>query len=136
MLNEGLPNALRTLVEQTVKSGQPADFVLGEVTAESPLTIRIDEKRELSEDFLLLSDNVRDFEVDIEVNHLTEEKSGGANAAAYESHAHAYRGRKKIKVYNALKAGEKVIMIRQQGGQMYYVADRVNLHSNVVGQWG
>lgn len=33
-------------------------------------------------------------------------------------------GRRKIRILNALKANEKVILIRQQGGQKYLVAGR------------
>jgi len=30
-----------------------------------------------------------------------------------------------FQIYNALKAGEKVILIRQQGGQKFIVIDRI-----------
>lgn len=71
MINDELPNVLKSLVAQTVRGMNPSDFVLGEVISETPLVIRVGEN-ELDEDFLILSDNVRDFEVDIEVNHITE----------------------------------------------------------------
>ena len=32
--------------------------------------------------------------------------------------------KKKIKIKNALQSGEKVVMVRQQGGQKYMVLDR------------
>lgn len=136
MINDDLPNVLRSLVRQTVQAMNPSDFILGVVTSESPLLIRIDDKRELDEDFLILSDNVRDYAVDIEVKHTTENRSGGGGDAAFASHNHDYTGRKKIIVYNGLKAGEQVIMFRQSGGQLFYVADRVFQHKDVRGQWG
>ena len=68
---------------------------------------------------MILSDNVRDFEVDIEVNHITEKRAGGGGYAEYASHDHGYRGRKKIIIYNGLKIGEKVVMIQQSGGQLF-----------------
>lgn len=135
MINDELPNVLKSLVAQTVRGMNPSDFVLGEVISEAPLVIRVGEN-ELDEDFLILSDNVRDFEVDIEVNHITEKRAGGGGYAEYASHDHDYKGMKKIIIYNGLKIGEKVVMIQQSGGQMFFVANRVYNHADVHGQWG
>ena len=41
------------------------------------------------------------------------------------THKHSYKGRKKFTVHNALKKGEKVVMIKLQGGQKFVVLDRV-----------
>lgn len=106
MINDELPNVLKSLVAQTVRGMNPSDFVLGEVISEAPLVIRVGEN-ELDEDFLILSDNVRDFEVDIEVNHITEKRAGGGGYAEYASHDHGYKGRKKIIIYNGLKSERK-----------------------------
>lgn len=135
MINDELPNVLKSLVAQTVRGMNPSDFVLGEVISEAPLVIRVGEN-ELDEDFLILSDNVRDFEVDIEVNHITEKRAGGGGYAEYASHDHDYKGMKKIIIYNGLKIGEKVVMIQQSGGQLFFVANRVYNHADVHGQWG
>ena len=135
MINDELPNVLKSLVAQTVRGMNPSDFVLGEVISEAPLVIRVGEN-ELDEDFLILSDNVRDFEVDIEVNHITEKRAGGGGYAEYASHDHDYKGRKKIIIYNGLKIGEKVVMIQQSGRQLFFVANRVYNHSDIHGQWG
>lgn len=40
-------------------------------------------------------------------------------------HKHTIKGTKEITVKNALQVGEKVILIRQDGGQEYIVIDRV-----------
>ena len=48
-----------------------------------------------------------------------------SGAAAYEAHKHAYVGKKTFKVHNALKAGEKVLLIRVQQGKKFVVIDRV-----------
>ena len=135
MINDGLPNVLRKMIAQTVDGMSLSNFVLGVVVAESPLQIEVGGNT-LDRDFLILSDNVRDYAVDIEVNHVTENRGGGGGYAEYESHNHDYRGRKKIIVYNGLKAGEKVVMFQQAGGQLFYVANRVFEHADVHGQWG
>lgn len=135
MINDGLPNVLRKMIAQTVDGMSLSNFVLGVVVAESPLQIEVGDNT-LDSDFLILSDNVRDYAVDIEVNHVTENRAGGSGDPAFASHNHDYRGRKKIIVYNGLKTGEKVVMFQQAGGQLFYVANRVFEHADVHGQWG
>lgn len=100
------------------------------------MTIRIDQKELLTEEFLILTDLVRDFDVDITVNHTTENKSGGSGYALFESHNHAYSGRKKITVHNGLSVGESVILVQQAGGQEFIVLSRSTNHTNLTGQWG
>ena len=56
--------------------------------------------------------------------HETEETSGGAGDASFAPHKHRYQGRKKWKVHNALQMGEKVILLRCDGGQQYIVLGR------------
>lgn len=136
MINDNLPNVFRCLIAQTIEATSPTDIVLGEVIAISPLSIKTATKEIIDEDFIMLTDSVRDYSVDIEVNHVTEPKGGGGGYASYASHTHGYKGRKKIMVYNSLKVGEKVIMIKQKGGQLFIVLCRVFDHMGLSGQWG
>lgn len=129
-------NALQTLSQRTNEAHEPSDYVLGVVVSASPLTIKLEQGDELSGDFLVLTDLVRDYSVDIEVSHTTENRAGGAGDAAFESHNHDYKGRKKITVYNALKVGESVIMLKQAGGQQFVVLSRLYDHTELSGQWG
>lgn len=135
MRNSSVVNVLRTLVKQTVDANNPADLLFGVVESENPLAIKLEDKRILDEDFLLLSDMVRDYEVDIEVSHVTENTGGGSGEAAFSSHCHKYKGRKKIKVYNGLKKGERVVILKRSGGQLFYVLCRYDKHSSLTGEW-
>jgi hypothetical protein len=128
--------AVQSLVNQSVAAGKPADYLLGTVESVNPLAIRIEQKETISAEFLILTDMVRDFEVDIEVSHTTENRGGGSGYAEFASHNHGYAGRKRIKVYNALTVGENVILIRQAGGQEFIVLSRVFNHAALTGEWG
>lgn len=117
--------------------------MFGTVDSISPLKIQIDQRLTLTEEYLILTKNVLDHEVDIEVNHFTVNDDflntthahPNAGSAGFDStHKHQYQGRKKIKIYNGLLPGEKVILIRLQGGQRYIVLDRINDHT-VEGEW-
>lgn len=135
-MSRQLVSTLQKLVAQTNNAMKPSDYCLGVVETVAPLSIRIDQKDILTEDFLILTDLVRDFSVDITVSHTTENRAGGGGYAEFASHNHDYKGRKKIIVHNGLSVGESVILIQQAGGQEFIVLSRLYDHSNVVGQWG
>ena len=135
-MSRQLVSTLQKLVAQTNNAMKPADYCLGVVETVAPLSIRIDQKDILTEDFLILTDLVRDFTVDITVSHTTENRAGGGGYAEFASHNHDYTGRKKIIVHNGLSVGESVILVQQAGGQEFIVLSRLYDHSNVTGQWG
>jgi len=132
------PDALTVLKQvaiQAVNAGYPCNWILGTVLTTNPLSIQIEQQEILQEGFLWLTDAVRDYEVDIEVNHVTENRAGGSGDPAFASHNHDYQGRKKIIVYNGLHVGEQVYMLQKQGGQSFVILGRVTQHTNLSGQW-
>ena len=105
----------------------------GTVISTSPLKIQVDQKKTLGSAQLILTSNVRDFTVEMTVDHKTEITShghpvsdtytGGGTATPVD-HDHAYKGRKTFRVHLGLKQGEKVILVRCDGGQKFLVLDR------------
>lgn len=121
-----LVRLMKQAAMEAVKASQPSNIVFGTVTSASPLKIQISSKITLEKEMLLLTRNVTEFETDITtVNWFTENTSGGAGYALFESHKHELKGKKHIIVHNQLKSGEKVVLIKEQGGQRYIVLDRV-----------
>ena len=107
-------DVLKKLINQTTQAGKPTALIKGEVTSVSPVTVKVEGRFEISAPFLELTHNVKDYYVDITVSHTTENKSGGAGDAEFQSHNHDYKGRKKILIHNGLKVGEFVWLIRQE----------------------
>ena len=130
----GLLKLIKRAAIDAVEAGKPVRVYYGKVTKEKPLEINVEQKMTLSEAQLVLTKAVTDHYVDIEVNHLTEQRAGGSGDPAFASHDHEYKGRKKIMIYNGLKTGEKVLLVRFQEGQTFVVWDRVCDHT-VKGQW-
>lgn len=129
-INE-LVKAVKQAAVEAVRAEAPMLVCYGTVTSASPLEIQVDQKKTLTDAQLILTDNVRDYAVEMstmvdtsEAPHYTEEESGGSGDAAFAAHKHKYQGRKKWKIHNALNAGEKVILLRCDGGQKYIVLDR------------
>ena len=105
-INE-LVRAVKQAAVEAVKADGPMAVSFGTVTSASPLKIQVDQKKTLTEAQLILTNNVRDFNVDMTVDHQTESQSGGSGEAAFAAHQHAYKGRKTFKVHLALKAGKR-----------------------------
>ena len=89
------------------------------------MQISVEQKMTLTEKQLVLTTLVQEFSVNMTVDHTTENKSGGSGDSSFASHNHDYKGTKSFRVHLGLKAGEKVILIRVQGGQKYIVLDRI-----------
>lgn len=131
-INE-LVRAVKQAALDAVQAEGPMKVCYGTVTSASPLKITVDQKKILTEAQLILTDSVRDYNVEMTVDHMTEIVShghsvtdtytGGGSATPVD-HAHPYKGRKVFTVHNALKAGEKVILLCCDGGQKYIVLDR------------
>lgn len=143
---------IKTAAATAVQSEKPAELCFGTVTAVNPLKITVEQKLTLGENQLILTKAVTDHQVDIEVSHYTvndafmngkhthaifDTYTGGGSCDTGNldtTHKHAYKGRKKITIYNGLLVGEKVLLLRVQGGQRFVVLDRVCNHT-VVGEW-
>ena len=120
-----LLSAIKQASKEATEASQPVKICFGTVTSEFPLAIRIDQKLELTMAQLVLTRNVTDFWTDETVDHLTENRGGGAGHASFESHNHNYKGRKPFLIHHKLIVGDKVLLLREQGGQRYIVIDRV-----------
>ncbi|GFN35827.1 DUF2577 domain-containing protein [Tepidimicrobium xylanilyticum] len=105
---------------EAVENSSPMGIAYGTVTSVSPLEINVEQRMNIKGDMILLTSNVIDSEVEIEVNDMTEE----ALTSPY-NHKHEYKGTKKHIHKKGLKVGEKVLLIRVQGGQKYIVLDRL-----------
>lgn len=115
---------IRGIVLKAVNAQKLTNIVYGTVESISPLEVRVDPKLLLKQKQLKLTRAVLDYEVEMTVNHVTESAAGGSGEASYASHNHAYVGRKKFIIHNALVIGDKVTMIRAHGGQQYLVIDK------------
>ena len=82
---------------------QVTDLVFGRVTSISPLKIMVESRFEITYDFIILSQMVRDLTVYLDV--------GG------QPHA--------VQVFRDLRVGDKVRMLRSRQGQVFYVLERV-----------
>lgn len=133
-----LPNAVELVKQaavEAVEATKPVQFLFGKVISVSPLKIQVSAKSIYTEKMLILTRNVTDFEVDMTVSHITENRAGGSGDPAFASHNHEYKGKKKFKVHNALILGDEVVLGRVQGGKRFVVLDRIKPIPELKGEW-
>ena len=111
-----LHDSIKTVAMNALEASKPSGIFFGTVLSASPLKIQVEQKMTLGAEFLVLSTLVQDFTVNMTVDHQTEVEA---------EHLHDYKGTKAFRVHLGLKAGEKVILLRVQGGQQFIVLDRV-----------
>lgn len=120
-----LVKAMKQSALDAVSADVPVGVFTGEVISEKPLKIQIDQKLILTMTQLVLTRNVTDYHTDETVDHLTEYEAGGSHHASFQSHSHKYKGRKDFLIHHKLESGDKVLLLREQGGKHYYVLDRL-----------
>lgn len=109
----GLLETMKRVAEGTNNAAVPTAFFFGSVTKTSPLTIRVDNRFDISGEAIILT---REFQSGFCLTHSHTEP--GSPAPENEN-------QDKTEYHYGLKAGEKVVLLRNQGGQDFLVLGRV-----------
>lgn len=120
---------VKAIAMEAYKGSKPACLMCGKVTSASPLKVKISDKLELDGDNLVIPESLTDHYVfmDIEkdssttydfvvLDSLQQEQSLDVKKAEFT--------KAKVKVYNALKKNDELLLFRQPGGQKFYIIDR------------
>lgn len=94
----GLIDTIKSAALKAVEASNPVNVLFGKVNSVSPLEIEIHQKLILTKEFLVLTERVTKYEVNIPLNTL---------------------------IRNGLKKGDRVVLLREQGGQRFIVLDKV-----------
>lgn len=125
-----LDAAIKRTAVEAVLASKPVTLVIGKVTSIEPLQITVEQRLPLDEELLVLTKNVQDHYVDIEVNHWIHHKDDENITKTND----IYIGKKKVLMKYGLKQGESVLLIKMQGGQKYIVLDRIG-EIPTEGEW-
>lgn len=97
-------NDIKDIVKDTVQAINPADIIMGVIYSVDPLVVEVDKNTDLYvPDSFLLPEHLTDREVTIRINGQLEN----------------------IIIYDGLKVGDAVYMIKSNGGQHLLILDRV-----------
>lgn len=86
-----------------IENSKPVNLVFGKVSSISPLIVNVENKLKLEKEQLLLLKTLSNYTIEVEIEGE----------------------KRQMKIYNALKSGDEVILLRMQGGQKYLILDRV-----------
>ncbi len=124
-------DAIKNISVNAVETSKPTAILYGCVAEVNPLKIKVEQKFIITEKFLVLSRNVTDFQTQISFDNpnIKQVYTTWDMDETVESPKAKVDFKEKVKhnvtVYNSLKVGENVILIRCQGGQRFIVVDRV-----------
>ena len=130
---------IKKAARDEMDASKPVKVCYGEVTSDSPLKIQVDQKLVLETEQLVLCRNVTDYECDVEFSLKTEKldhnHTGVHGLTSTKTLQYEVKNKKKMKVYNALKKGDAVLLLREQGGQKFIVIDRIKAIPELKGEW-
>ena len=122
---------IKKAATEAVEASHPSNFYFGKVISTSPLKILVEQKMTLGAAQLVLTRNVTDFETQISFDNpnikqvFTTWDMGETQESTPSKIAFKQIIKHDVTVYNALKVGEEVILLKQKGGQKFLVVDRV-----------
>lgn len=121
----GLLDIVKRAAIDAMDNAQMCDLRYGKVVSVNPLKIQVTNLFTIPEALLVVPEHLTDHEVKVTIDWNTESKSGGSGESSFSSHNHAVSGTKTMKIHNALIVGDKVALLRKQGGQSYFILDRI-----------
>lgn len=103
-------DAVKSLVDLSLKSYGLADYRIGTVVSADPLEIRISDRLTLDREFLLLTQTVMEKTVNVKHRHIETEPD---------------QLPEKLVIREGLKRGDKVLLLMVERGQKYIVLSKV-----------
>ena len=101
---------------------QLCDLRYGRVISTSPLKVKVTDQFVIPSSLLVVPQHLTNYKVKVNVDWTTKNNSAPETV---EPHSHGISGTKTMTIYNALQTGDKVALLRKQGGNSYFILDRV-----------
>lgn len=115
---------IKEIALSSIINTDPVNILLGKVIRKEPLQIQIDQKQILTDEFLILTNNVKDYETYANIE-ITQDGEIQINNTE-KTDLNTFKVNKvKLKLLNSLKVDDDVILLKQQGGQNYIVLDKI-----------
>ena len=124
-MSSGLVEVMKRASMDAMDNAQMCDLRFGTVVSTSPLKVQITNQFTIPSSLLIVPQHLTNYSVAVGVNWNTGNASGGSGEDAFASHNHDVAGTKTMTIYNALRTGDKVALLRKTGGQSYFILDRI-----------
>ena len=137
-MSTGLIDVMKRASMDAVDNAQMCDLRYGTVISTSPLKVQVTNLLTIPSSALVVPEHLTDHKVPVTIDWDTEEHtyththsisdtySGGGSAGDHtHTHQHNISGKKYMTIHSGLKNGDKVALLRKQGGQSYYILGRI-----------
>ena len=115
-----LIDTMKKVAEQSQSVNVPAAFMFGSVTATAPLTIRVDNRFDISGDAIVLT---KEFKAGPYATHTHTINPHSHSVAPIMTQTTGLTTNPET--YFGLAVGDKVVLLQNQGGQAFLVLGRV-----------
>lgn len=117
----GLIDVVKHAALEAMSNEQMCDLRYGKVVSTNPLRVQITNQLTIPSSLLVVPRQLTNYRVNVTLDWETEVNE----SENLEEHKHDVSGSKTITINNALKVGDKVALLRKQGGQSYFILDRI-----------
>lgn len=117
-MSTGIINIMKRAAIDAVENGKPCDVRYGTVASVKPLKIQVTPNFILPESLLTVPQHLTDYQVTVSFDWDTEDTDGHTHELSSDK-------TKTITIHNALKVGDRVALLRLQGGHSYLIQDRL-----------
>lgn len=141
-MSTGLIDIMKRAALDATDNAQMCDLRYGTVVSTKPLKVKVTNLFTIPEALLVVPEHLTDYTVKVSFDWNTElvpshdhyYQGVTSDAAEYRGntsknneHYHNIKSNKtkSITIHNALKVDDKVALLRKQGGQSYFILDRI-----------
>ena len=110
--------------ELKISESDRTDFVFGEVIGISPLRVRVENRFDVGEDFLILSQMVKEHKIQVPTPATVQTSQVEIEGQSVVTAVSLEQGLQDIIIFRSLQIGDHVRMIRGQKSQLFYVIER------------
>jgi len=117
-----LLSTVKQAAMDAVSASNPTAVMFGIVTKDSPLEVIVDQRFTLTAGFLIVPESLIHFELLLHHTHQYTDNTGEGSATGTTEPA---LPQEPVVIRRGLQSGDKVLLLRLQGGQQYLILDRV-----------
>lgn len=113
-MSTGMIDIIHRAALEAMENIKPCDLRFGTVSSVNPLKVQITNELIIPESLLIVPEHLTDYSVNVNigVKDVTDDEIEPVDERV-------------LTIYNSLSLGDKVALIRNQGGKQYYVLDRI-----------
>ena len=139
-MSTGLVGAVKTAALDAMDNAKLCDLRYGTVVSVSPLKVKVTNQFILPQSLLIVPQHLTNYKIECTISTPSESNSYETEKSVelkdegdpISEHTHKLtittsggESRQSITVHNALRVGDKVVLLRKQGGQSYLILDRI-----------